>query len=85
MLEEVLGALCFVEEVGKVGGDGDGGKKGGKGGRLNLVNVRTMFGETPLHKACEGRGDPAIVKFLLDRGADLKAVTKLGLFLFKKS
>ena len=73
MLREVLEALCVIEGEGR---EEMGGKE-----LLNLVNSRTTFGETPLHKACEGMGDPAIVKFLLGQGADLEAVTKLGSFL----
>ena len=97
LLEEVLRALCLVEGGGEEEGEeeeeeegerrgggrgrGRGRGRGGGGGVLSLVNARTMFGETPLHKACEGKGDIAILKFLLAQGADLQAVTKLGLLL----
>lgn len=40
-------------------------------------NVRNNFDETPLHYACK-RGLPPIVRCLIDHGADVSLVDKLG-------
>src|SRR5262249_11828076 len=42
------------------------------------INAANANGETALHLAVTGRGSPAIVRFLISRGANLQAKNKRG-------
>jgi ankyrin repeat protein len=42
------------------------------------INATTTNGDTALHAAVSGRGSPAIVRFLVERGASLEAKDKRG-------
>jgi ankyrin repeat protein len=42
------------------------------------INATTDAGDTAMHAAVNGRASPVIVKFLVERGADLEAKNKRG-------
>ena len=45
---------------------------------LFKINARTKLGETPLHRACQTKGDIIILQLLVKYGADIHAETAAG-------